>query len=305
MTSAGKGVREAPLSAPDISWARPGARRRQLRRSIGILLPLLLLSVFVLGGVLAPLVAPHDPRELALTERLQPPLFDGGSSDHVLGTDNLGRDILSRLLYGARVSLLLLAIVIPLTATVGTALGVIAGWRAGLVDRLIMRTVDVQLALPAILFAVLLTGVFGASLRNVMILLTLFLWTSYARLVRGETLSLRERDFVTAATAMGASDFRILTRHIVPNVLNLVVILATLEVASVILVEAGLSFLGLGVGLGTPSWGAMVSEGRNFITIAWWLTVIPGLAILLVALSGNLVGDWVRDAIDPRLRNVR
>ena len=305
MTSAGKGVREAPLSAQDISWARPGARRRQLRRSIGILLPLLLLSVFVLGGVLAPLVAPHDPRELALTERLQPPLFDGGSSDHVLGTDNLGRDILSRLLYGARVSLLLLAIVIPLTATVGTALGVIAGWRAGLVDRLIMRTVDVQLALPAILFAVLLTGVFGASLRNVMILLTLFLWTSYARLVRGETLSLRERDFVTAATAMGASDFRILTRHIVPNVLNLVVILATLEVASVILVEAGLSFLGLGVGLGTPSWGAMVSEGRNFITIAWWLTVIPGLAILLVALSGNLVGDWVRDAIDPRLRNVR
>ncbi len=181
----------------------------------------------------------------------------------------------------------------------------IAGWRAGLVDRLIMRTVDVQLALPAILFAVLLTGVFGASLRNVMILLTLFLWTSYARLVRGETLSLRERDFVTAATAMGASDFRILTRHIVPNVLNLVVILATLEVASVILVEAGLSFLGLGVGLGTPSWGAMVSEGRNFITIAWWLTVIPGLAILLVALSGNLAGDWVRDAIDPRLRNVR
>ena len=305
MTSAGEGVREAPLSAPDISWARPGARRRQLRRSIGILLPLLLLSVFVLGGVFAPLVAPYDPRELALTERLQPPLFDGGSSDHVLGTDNLGRDILSRLLYGARVSLLLLAIVIPLTATVGTALGVIAGWRAGLVDRLIMRTVDVQLALPAILFAVLLTGVFGASLRNVMILLTLFLWTSYARLVRGETLSLRERDFVTAATAMGASDFRILTRHIVPNVLNLVVILATLEVASVILVEAGLSFLGLGVGLGTPSWGAMVSEGRNFITIAWWLTVIPGLAILLVALSGNLVGDWVRDAIDPRLRNVR
>ena len=304
MTSAGEGVREAP-SAPDISWARPGARRRQLRRRIGILLPLLLLSIFVLGGMFAPLLAPYDPRELALTERLQPPLFDGGSSDHVLGTDNLGRDILSRLLYGARVSLLLLAIVIPLTATVGTALGVIAGWRAGLVDRLIMRTVDVQLALPAILFAVLLTGVFGASLRNVMILLTLFLWTSYARLVRGETLSLRERDFVTAATAMGASDFRILTRHIVPNVLNLVVILATLEVASVILVEAGLSFLGLGVGLGTPSWGAMVSEGRNFITIAWWLTVIPGLAILLVALSGNLAGDWVRDAIDPRLRNVR
>ncbi len=305
MTSAGKGVHEAPVSAPDISWARPGARRRQLRRSIGILFPLLLLSVFVLGGVFAPLVAPHDPQELVLIERLQPPLFDGGSWDHVLGTDYLGRDILSRLLHGARVSLFLLAIVIPLTATFGTALGVIAGWRGGRLDKLIMRTVDVQLALPAILFAVLLAAVWGPSLRNVLILLTLFLWTSYARLVRGETLSLRERDFVTAATAVGASDFRILTRHIVPNVLNLVVILATLEVASVILVEAALSFLGVGVGIGTPSWGAMVSEGRNYITIAWWLTVIPGLAILLVALSGNLVGDWLRDAIDPRLRNVR
>lgn len=299
---------EATVSARAraVSRARPGAAGRRLRRTIGILIPSSLLVVFVVTGVFAPLIATHDPRELVLIERLQPPIWQGGGSwDHILGTDNLGRDTFSRLVHGARVSLLIVGITIPLSAVIGTTAGVIAGWRLGLLDKLIMRTVDVQLALPGVLFAVLLAAVFGPSLRNVIIIIVVFFWTGYARLVRGETLSLRERDFVTAAIALGATDLWIITRHIVPNVLNVVVILSTLEVAAVILTEAGLSFLGVGVGLGTPSWGAMVSEGRNYMTLAWWLTGIPGVAILLVSLSGNLAGDWLRDALDPRLRNVR
>ncbi len=295
---------DAALRTP-FAEARPRQRIRVFRRRIGIAAPLALLGAFVLAGVFAPLIATHDPEEIVLIDRLTPPIWDGGSSDHILGTDNLGRDIFSRMVYGARVSLLIVGVVIPLTAVGGTAVGMIAGWRLGFADKLIMRTVDVQLALPGILAAVLLASLFGPSLRNVFIVLTVFFWTGYARLVRGETLSLRERDFITAATTLGASDFRIITRHIVPNILNVVVILATLEVAAVILAEAGLSFLGVGVGLGTPSWGAMISEGRDFMTRAWWLTAIPGVAILLVALSGNLAGDWLRDAIDPRLRNVR
>lgn len=295
----------ATLGSSPLQAEEPRRRARMIRRRVGILIPMSLLFMFVLAGVFAPLIATHDPREIVLLDRLEPPIWNGGSADHILGTDNLGRDIFSRLVYGARVSLLIVAVVVPLTAVVGTAAGVIAGWRLGILDKLIMRAVDVQLALPGILFAVLLASLFGPSLRNVIIVLSLFFWSGYARLVRGETLSLRERDFVTAATALGASDLWIMSRHIVPNVLNVVVILATLEVASVILAEAALSFLGIGVGLGTPSWGAMVSEGRNYMTRAWWLTTIPGVAILLIALSGNLAGDWLRDALDPRLRNVR
>jgi peptide/nickel transport system permease protein len=194
---------------------------------------------------------------------------------------------------------------VPASAAFGTLVGVLAGSRLGFVDKLLMRIVDVQLAMPAILFAILLAAVFGPSLRNVIIIIVVWTWSGYARLVRGETLSLRERDFVVAARSIGANDVWIVTRHIVPNVLNAVVILATLEVAQVILIEAALSFLGVGVGLGTPSWGAMVSEGRSFLTIAWWIVGIPGIAILLVSLSGNLAGDWLRDALDPRLRNLR
>jgi peptide/nickel transport system permease protein len=280
--------------------------RASLRRNAGVVVPGVLLSIFFVAGVFAPLLAPQDPELIVLPERLIPPAWqDGGSWDHPFGTDNLGRDILSRLIYGARISLIVVAITIPISASVGTLAGVFAGMRPGLLDRVLMRVVDVQLAMPAILFAILLAAVFGPSLRNVILIITIWTWSGYARLVRGETLSLRERDFVTAARAIGARDSWIVLRHIVPNVLNAVVILATLEVAQVILIEASLSFLGVGVGLGTPSWGAMVSEGRNFMTIAWWLVGIPGIAILLVSLSGNLAGDWLRDILDPRLRGIR
>ena len=168
-----------------------------------------------------------------------------------------------------------------------------------------MRLVDIQLAMPAILFALLIAVVFGASLRNVIIIIIVFTWSSYARLVRADVLSLREQEFIIAAQSSGASDVRLLFRHIVPNLLNTIVIMATLEVPSVILIEASLSFLNIGVAPGTPSWGAMISEGRNFMTIAWWPIWIPGIAILLVSLTGNLMGDWLRDTLDPRLRNLR
>lgn len=272
----------------------------------GIGIPGLLLAMFLVAGALAPFVVPHDPNFISIGERLQPPVWEEeGTTAHLLGTDDLGRDIFSRIFYGARISLFVVLVCVPLAAIIGTVIGVIAGTRLGILDKLIMRVVDVQLAMPAILFAILLAAVFGPSLRNVMIIIVVWTWSAYARLVRGEALSLRERDFVVAARAIGASEARIVARHIAPNILNAVVILATLEVSQVILIESALSFLGVGVGLGTPSWGAMVSEGRNYMTIAWWLAGLPGIAILLVSLSGNMAGDWLRDLLDPRLRNVR
>jgi peptide/nickel transport system permease protein len=298
----------APDSAALAIRLTPGPPRPRvrIRRLAGLAFPGLVLAVFVFTGVFAPLLAPRDPKELVLVERMRPPVWqDGGSWDHPLGTDNVGRDILSRLIYGARISLLVVALTIPLSAAFGTLVGALAGWRLGAFDRMLMRVVDVQLAMPAILFALLLASVFGPSLRNVIIIIVVWTWSGYARLVRGEALSLRERDFVLAARSTGAGAGWILVRHIFPNVLNAVVILATLEVAAVILTEASLSFLGVGVGLGTPSWGTMISEGRNFLTIAWWLVGIPGIAVVLVSLSGNLAGDWLRDALDPRLRNNR
>lgn len=291
----------------DLPSGEPVSRSRfTLRMVAGIGIPGVFLLVFLVAGVFAPLIAPRNPGEIIITERLQPPAWEGeGTSAHLLGTDNLGRDIFSRIVYGARISLLVVLVCVPLAALIGTVIGLTAGSRLGLVDKLVMRVVDVQLAMPAILFAILLAAVFGPSLRNVIIIIIVWTWSGYARLVRGEALSLRERDFVLAARSIGAGEMWIMARHIAPNVLNAVVILATLEVSQVILIESALSFLGVGVGLGTPSWGAMVSEGRNYMTIAWWLAGLPGIAILLVSLSGNMAGDWVRDALDPRLRNVR
>ena len=266
----------------------------------------IILILFLISGAFASLLSAYDPEKIVLIERLLPPVVqEGGSWAHPFGTDNLGRDILSRVMYGARVSLLVVAICIPSSALIGTLTGLIAGWRSGWWDKVLMRLVDIQLAMPAILFALLIAVVFGASLRNVIIIIIVFTWSSYARLVRADVLSLREQEFIIAAQSSGASDGRLLFRHIVPNLLNTIVIMATLEVPSVILIEASLSFLNIGVAPGTPSWGAMISEGRNFMTIAWWPIWIPGIAILLVSLTGNLMGDWLRDTLDPRLRNVR
>ena len=276
-------------------------------RRVALLAPaLIILGLFLIAGIFADLLSVYDPEEIVLIRRLIPPAIqEGGSWAHPLGTDNLGRDMLARVMFGARVSLLVVVICIPASALIGTLCGLLAGWRAGWWDRLLMRLVDVQLALPALLFALLISVVFGRSLLNVIVIIIIFSWSGYARLVRADVLSLREQEFVVAARASGASDKRILFRHVLPNILNTIVIMATLDVPSVILIEAALSFLNIGVAPGTPSWGAMISEGRNFMTIAWWPIWIPGIAILLVSLTGNLMGDWLRDTLDPRLRNVR
>jgi peptide/nickel transport system permease protein len=225
--------------------------------------------------------------------------------ENILGTDQLGRDNLSRLIYGARVSLLAVVTTIPLAMLIGSTLGLAAGWFSGWTSRVIMACVDVQLALPGILLAVMLASMFGPSFRNVVVVLVVYLWAGFARLVRAETTAIAQRDFILAARASGASNVRIILRHILPNVANPIIILATLNVANVILAEASLSFLGVGVPQTTISWGSMIAEGRSLLSTAWWLVAAPGVAIVSVSLVGNLFGDWLRDALDPQLRNLR
>ncbi len=285
----------------------PLAQRRGVRwrRWLGLSVPGVIALALLVAGVGADWLAPHDPEYINLGGRLEPPIFAGGTWDYFLGTDDVGRDIFSRLLYGARISLIVVGIVVPGAALLGTLVGLIAGWAGGLTGQLLMRLVDVQLAMPAILFAVLLASLVGPSLRNVIIILLIWTWPSYARLVRADVLSLKERDFVTASRATGAGPVWIMRRHLFPNVVNTVVIIMTLEVALVILAEAALSFLTVGAPPGTPSWGVMISEGRDFMNVAWWPIWLPGLALLIISLTGNLMGDWLRDALDPRLRNVR
>ncbi len=281
----------------------------RLRRIRGWPAGLMYITIFVLFvgvGIFAPVLAPQDPNHQELVERLQPPAWqEDGSWDRPLGTDDLGRDVLSRMIYGTQIALLVVAIGIPITMALGTTLGLLAGFRGGFADKVLMRLVDLQLAFPAILFAVLIAAIFGPSLRNVILVIVIFGSAAYARVVRGEVLSLRERDFVSAARSIGASEKRIVARHILPNLVNTIVVLMTLEVAVVIFIEAALSFLGVGTPVTQPSWGQMISEGRDYIQIAWWLPALPGLAIVALSLVANLAGDWLRDVLDPRRRNVR
>ncbi len=291
----------ATLALPVLERRRP----RNWRRYVGLSVPATIAVVFVFCGAFAGLLAPHEPNFISLFDRLQPPVFDGGAWDYPLGTDELGRDMLSRLLHGAQVSLIVVAIVVPGAAILGTLIGLVSGWRGGLTGNLLMRLTDIQLALPSILFAVFLGSVLGPSLRNVVIILLIWTWSPYARLVRAETISLRERDFVTASRAVGGGGVWIMRKHLFPNLVNTVVVIMTLEVAIVILAEAALSFLGVGVPPGTPSWGAMITEARNYMVQAWWAIWLPGIALMVVSFTGNLMGDWLRDALDPRLRHVR
>ena len=246
------------------------------RRWLGLSLPGSIALVFLLAGALADVLAPHDPSFLDLPARLVPPVFDGGTWDHPLGADDLGRDILSRLMHGARISLIVMAIVVPGAAAIGTLVGMMSGWMGGLTGQILMRITDIQLALPSILFAVLLGSIFGPSLRNVILILLIWSWSAYARLVRAEVLSLRERDFVTASRAAGAGGWWIMRKHLLPNVVNTIVVIMTLEVAVVILAEASLSFLGVGVPAGTASWGRMITDGRQVMNVAWWPIWLPG-----------------------------
>jgi peptide/nickel transport system permease protein len=265
----------------------------------------ILMFLLVIPAVFAPYVAPHDPLKGSLAKRLKPPVWeDGGSSAHVLGTDKLGRDILSRLIHGARVSLTVSAIAIFVGGIVGTALGLISGYFGGRIDGLLMRLVDISLSLPTILLALVLVASVGPSFGTVITVLVVLLWARYARLVRGETLAIKERDFIARARVAGASHTRIMARYIFPNLVNSLIVLATLQVGYVILLESALSFLGAGLPRPLPAWGLMVADGRELIVSAWWVSMFPGLAIMLTVLSLNLLGDWLRDRFDPKLRNV-
>ena len=228
----------------------------------------------------------------------------GGSMEYPLGTDKQGRDILSRIMHGARISLMVSSLAILLGGGLGTILGMLAAYRGGKTDSIIMRIVDIKLAFPSILLALVLVAAIGAGFTTVIVVIAVLLWARYARVVRGEALSIKQQDFIDRARVSGASNVRIMMRHIFPNLVNTVVVLATLEVGHVIILESTLSFLGAGIPAPTPAWGVMVADGRDLITTAWWIFLFPCLAIVLTVLSMNLLGDWLRDKLDPKLRNV-
>ena len=255
-----------------------------------------LIALFALCAVFATVLAPYDPLAQDLSSRLRPP-----SPEHWLGTDSLGRDIASRILYGARISLIVGVVVVASAGVVGTVIGLVAGYAGGLVDEALMRLTEVFLAFPALILAMAIAGALGPSLTNAIIAIAAVTWAVYARLTRGQILSLRRREFVEAARAMGASRVRILRRHLLPNVIAPLMIQASFDLGSSIIAAAGLSFIGFGAQPPTPEWGVMISEGRNYISTQPWLSLFPGLAILLAVGSFNLLGDGLRDAFDPRL----
>ena len=263
------------------------------------------LSALVLCAVFAPYLAPQSPTDGDISIKLIPPVWmERGTSEHPLGTDRFGRDVLSRIIYGSRISLLVSIIAIGVAGTLGTGLGLISGYRGGLTDTLLMRLTDVGLSLPTILIAVVMVAVSEPSFRNVVLVIALLLWPRFARQIRGETLAVKEQDFVALAVVAGRSSTWIISRHIFPNVVPTLLVISTLQVGYVILLEGTLSFLGVGVPPPNPAWGLMIADGRGFLATAWWISLFPGLAMLLTVLAVNLMGDWLRDSLDPKLRQV-
>jgi peptide/nickel transport system permease protein len=276
---------------------------RLVRRSPLAGLGALIVGLVIVAALAAPWLATTDPIDQDLAAALKPPFWaPDGSREHPLGTDHLGRDVYSRLIYGAQISLTISVLAALLGAAVGVAAGLVAGYRGGRVGAVIMRIVDLNLAFPLILLALAVVALLGANLRNLVIVMAITTWMIYARVVRGLSLTLREQEFVQAVRALGAHDARIIARHILPNVLPAVLVIWTLEVARVILMESALSFLGLGVPPPTPTWGRMLAEGRDYLTMAGWISIFPGLAIMLTVLGINFLGDGLRDLLDPRLR---
>jgi peptide/nickel transport system permease protein len=296
---------DVAIARPEfVAEEQPQRRRWDMFLQLNFCIPATVLVLLVVAAIFAPQLAPYDPLKTSLTERLQPPAFAGGQEAHLLGTDKLGRDVLSRIIFGSRVSLSVSLLVIIITATIGTTLGIVGGYLGGWVDGLLMRITDISLAFPGILIALLLAVTLGPSLTTVVLAISLLGWAPYARLIRGEVLKLRTADFVLQARIMGCSSLRIMLTHIFPNIVNPLLILATLFLGAVILLESTLSFLGAGVPPPIATWGSMVSDGRSLIDTAWWISFFPGLAIGMVVLSANFLGDWLRDRLDPRLRQI-
>lgn len=275
-----------------------GEMFRKLTRSWTGMLGFSLIILMLILSIFGEWIAPFDPMEAQLRDRLLPPLTDG----HLLGTDQLGRDILSRLIVGTRVSVIIGLATVLLAGLIGTIVGVIAGYYRGWVDVILMRIVDVQLSFPFILLVLVISAVLGAGLTNIVISLALAGWVIFARVIRSEVLALREKEFITAAIATGVSKLEILVRHILPNILTPIIILASLQIGTYIIAEASVSFLGFGVQPPTPAWGNMLDEGKDYIFSSWWLITFPGIAIIITTLGVNLFGDWLRDTLDPDLK---
>lgn len=284
------------ISTPD-AMPRPVVRPAILRSPLATA-GLVLIVLFAAGAVLASIIAPYDPLDQILITRLKPP-----SLDHLLGTDQLGRDVFSRMLFGARISLTIGLAVVGSASALGTLVGLMAGYAGGIVDEALMRFTDIFFAFPPLILAMAIAGALGPSLNNAMIAIAVVTWPVYARLVRGQVLSLREREFVIAARSIGVSTPRILLRHLLPNTLAPILVQASFDMGGAILSAAGLSFIGFGAQPPTPEWGVMISEGRKFINTQPWLSLFPGLAILSTVAAFNLIGDGVRDILDPRLRS--
>lgn len=278
----------------------PAPRRRNVPYvSLGII------TVFVVLAILAPLLGLADPYNQSLRNRFKPPVWEeGGSWMYPLGTDRLGRDMLSRIIWGSRVSLAAGVVTVLVASAFGSAVGLVAGYYGGRVDTTLMRMTDATMSFPVILLALILAVTVGPSFTNVVVAIAVILWARFARVIRGQVLTLMHLDFIAQARLAGAGAWRIITRHLFPNTLNTLVVLVTLQIGYVIIVEASLSFLGAGIPPPMPAWGSMISEGREFVTSAWWVSMFPGLAILLVVLAFNLLGDWLRDTFDPKLRQL-
>lgn len=279
---------------------RPLILSRLLRSPVGVMGAVIVVLV-VAVAILAPWISPYDPEKQNIRQRLTPPAWVvGGSPEYLLGTDGLGRDILSRTIYGSRISLIVGLLATLVSGGIGVFLGLVAGYYRGRVDGLISRVCDVQQAIPFLVLAIAVVAMLGSGLLNLIIVLAITTWINYFRIVRGEVLSVREEQYVWAARSVGCSNVRIILRHVLPNVTASIIVVSTLLVANMIIFEASLSFLGLGVPPSIPTWGRIVSNGREYVTSAWWISLFPGLAILLTVMGMNLLGDWLRETLDPK-----
>jgi peptide/nickel transport system permease protein len=297
-------IEEKVTSNPNPVTKRMKKQAFRLLKSKTGMLGIIIVFLVTIMAIFAPLLAPFDPAKTNVVSRLLPPFWmEGGTTEYLLGTDNLGRDILSRIIYGSRISLMVGIAAVIVAGAIGMVLGLIAGYYGKIFDFIIMRTVDSILAIPTILFMLIVLAVLGPSIPTLILVLGGTSWVTYARMVRSETLSVKERDYVRSAKAIGAKDFRIITKYILPNVISSFIVIATLNVATIIILEASLSFLGLGIQPPEVSWGLMLSDGRQYIATSWWVATFPGLAITITVLGVIFLGDWLRDELDPKMKD--
>jgi peptide/nickel transport system permease protein len=294
---------QAVTAAATFAAVEPAARARPLRVPWLVVAAGAFIGLLALVAAIAPWLAPHDPERGSLRARLAAPTLEAADGKaHLLGTDHLGRDVLSRMIFGTRVSLIVGFAAVAVGGLVGGVLGLLAGFRGGWVDEVVMTVADAQLAFPFILLAIGIIAVLGPSFPNLIVVVGLSGWVTYARVLRSQVLSLRRREFIDAILGLGGSVPRILLRHVLPNVASTLMVIATLELARAIVLEATLSFLGLGIQPPTPSWGGMIHEGREYLDTAWWISVCPGVVLMLTSLVVSRTGDWLRDVLDPTLR---